>query len=194
MRLRGITLIAAAAGRIASGDSGVRLKDLVKIEGVRSNQLVGYGIVVGLAGTGDSQQTLFSAQSLTNVLLRMGVSVNPALIMVKNTAAVMVTATLPPYAQPGSTIDATVGAVGDARNLQGVADEQRNRDVRTLEQAVNRRQHDVEADQAPGWDEIGREQRAIEGTEPPVFEHVTLHRHPAPLARAPLPVFNELTR
>lgn len=98
---------------------GVRLKDLVTIEGVRNNQLVGYGLVVGLNGTGDSQQTVFSVQSLTNLLQRMGVSVAPGLIMVRNTAAVMVTATLPPYAQPGTTIDATVGAIGDAKNLQG---------------------------------------------------------------------------
>jgi flagellar P-ring protein FlgI len=99
--------------------TGVRLKDLVSIEGVRTNQLLGYGLVVGLNGTGDRQQTLFPAQSLTNLLLRMGVSVNPTLITVKNTAAVMVTATLPPYAQPGSALDATVAAVGDASNLQG---------------------------------------------------------------------------
>jgi flagellar P-ring protein precursor FlgI len=99
--------------------TGVRLKDLVSIEGVRSNQLVGYGLVVGLAGTGDRQQTVFSAQSLTNLLLNMGVSVSPTLITVKNTAAVMVTATLPPYAQPGSALDATVAAMGDASNLQG---------------------------------------------------------------------------
>lgn len=98
---------------------GVRLKDLVTIEGVRSNQLVGYGLVVGLNGTGDSQQTIFSVQSLTNLLQRMGVSVSPGLIMVRNTAAVMITATLPPFAQPGTTIDATVGAIGDAKNLQG---------------------------------------------------------------------------
>lgn len=97
----------------------VRLKDLVSIEGVRANQLVGYGLVVGLNGTGDRQQTLFSAQSLTNLLLRMGVSVSPTLITVKNTAAVIVTATLPPFAQPGETLDATVGAIGDATNLQG---------------------------------------------------------------------------
>jgi flagellar P-ring protein precursor FlgI len=98
---------------------GVRLKDLVSIEGVRTNQLVGYGLVVGLAGTGDRQQTIFSAQSLTNLLLNMGLSVSPTLITVKNTAAVMVTATLPPYAQPGSTLDANVAAMGDASNLQG---------------------------------------------------------------------------
>jgi flagellar P-ring protein precursor FlgI len=106
-------------GAAATEGEHVRLKDLVSIEGVRSNQLIGYGLVVGLAGTGDRQQTVFPAQSLTNMLLRMGVSVNPALITVKNTAAVMVTATLPPYAQPGMTIDATVAAVGDASNLQG---------------------------------------------------------------------------
>ncbi|MBV8071938.1 MAG: flagellar basal body P-ring protein FlgI [Acidobacteriaceae bacterium] len=103
----------------ASGDPGVRLKDLVTIEGVRPNQLVGYGLVVGLNGTGDRQQTLFSAQSLTNLLQRMGVSVSPTLITVKNTAAVIVTATLPPFAQPGEMLDATVAAIGDASNLQG---------------------------------------------------------------------------
>lgn len=99
--------------------TGIRLKDLVTVEGVRPNQLVGYGLVVGLNGTGDRQQTLFSAQSLTNLLLRMGVSVSPTQITVKNTAAVIVTATLPAFAQPGSTLDVTVGAVGDATNLQG---------------------------------------------------------------------------
>ncbi len=103
----------------AAEDRGVRLKDLVTIEGVRTNQLVGYGLVVGLNGTGDRQQTLFSAQSLTNLLQRMGVSVSPTQITVKNTASVIVTATLPAYAQPGTNIDATVAAIGDASNLQG---------------------------------------------------------------------------
>ena len=96
-----------------------RLKDLVEIEGVRGNQLSGYGLVVGLAGTGDRQQTIFSNQSLTNILERMGISVSPAAIRVKNTAAVMVTATLPAFAQPGIHIDTTVAAIGDAANLQG---------------------------------------------------------------------------
>lgn len=104
----------------AYGDEqGVRLKELVSIEGVRNNQLVGYGLVVGLNGTGDRQQTLFSAQSLTNLLQRMGVSVTNGAITVKNTAAVLITATLPPYAQPGTSVDATVAAIGDASNLQG---------------------------------------------------------------------------
>jgi flagellar P-ring protein precursor FlgI len=99
--------------------SAARLKDLVAIEGVRENQLIGYGLVVGLAGTGDRRQTLFSAQSLTNLLERMGVSVPPTAIRVNNTAAVMITATLPAFAQPGSRIDVTAAAIGDANNLQG---------------------------------------------------------------------------
>ena len=100
-------------------DHGVRLKDLVSIEGVRTNQLIGYGLVVGLNGTGDRQQTQFSVQSLTNLLQRMGVTTPPAAITVKNTAAVLVTATLPAFAQPGAQLDATVAAIGDASNLQG---------------------------------------------------------------------------
>lgn len=98
---------------------GARLKDVVNIEGVRQNQLIGYGLVVGLAGTGDKQTTVFANQSLTNMLARMGVAVAPSAILVKNTAAVMVTATLPPFAQPGTRIDVTVAAIGDAPNLQG---------------------------------------------------------------------------
>jgi flagellar P-ring protein precursor FlgI len=96
-----------------------RLKDLVAIEGVRDNQLIGYGLVVGLAGTGDRRQALFSAQSLTNLLERMGVSVSPTAIRIANTAAVLVTATLPAFAQPGMHLDITAAAIGDASNLQG---------------------------------------------------------------------------
>jgi flagellar P-ring protein precursor FlgI len=104
---------------ILTATGAVRLKDLVSVEGIRDNQLVGYGIVVGLNGTGDKRQTVFSAQSLTNMLMRMGVSVSPTAILVRNTAAVLVTANLPPFAQPGTKIDATAAAVGDAANLQG---------------------------------------------------------------------------
>ncbi len=113
MRVIAFSLLLALAAPAA------RLKDLVDIEGVRDNQLVGYGIVVGLAGKGDSQQTIFSNQSLTNVLERMGVAVSPTAIRVKNTAAVMVTATLPPFAQPGTHIDSIIAAIGDAATLQG---------------------------------------------------------------------------
>lgn len=99
--------------------AATRLKDVTSFEGMRDNQLIGYGLVVGLAGTGDRRQSVFSTQSLTNMLQRMGVSVDPATLTVKNTAAVIVTGTLPAFAQPGTHIDVTAAAVGDAANLQG---------------------------------------------------------------------------
>src|ERR1051325_7240985 len=114
MRAVAILLLISLSAGAAS-----RLKELVTIEGVRDNQLIGYGLVVGLNGTGDRRQTLFSAQSLTNMLQRMGVTVSPAAITVKNTAAVMVTATLPPFALPGAKIDVTASSIGDASTLQG---------------------------------------------------------------------------
>jgi flagellar P-ring protein precursor FlgI len=99
--------------------AATRLKEVASLEGVRDNQLLGSGLVVGLAKTGDSKQTLFSAQALTNLLRRMGITVDPTQIQVRDMAAVMVTATLPPFAQPGTRIDVTVAAIGDASNLQG---------------------------------------------------------------------------
>ncbi|HTT65316.1 MAG TPA: flagellar basal body P-ring protein FlgI, partial [Bryobacteraceae bacterium] len=116
-----VFLILLLAGRMRpdEGTPAARIKDLVTIEGVRENQLIGYGLVVGLAGLGDRQQTVFSTQSLTNLLERMGVSVPSASIQVKNTAAVMVTALLPAYARPGAHIDVTASSIGDARTLQG---------------------------------------------------------------------------
>lgn len=109
-----ILLLTAVPLRPAS-----RLKDLVSIEGVRDNQLVGYGMVVGLNRTGDKQQTIFTTQSLAALLEKMGVAVTATAIKVANTASVMVTATLPPFAQPGTKIDITASAIGDASNLQG---------------------------------------------------------------------------
>ena len=106
-------------GKLSGRGGSTRLKELISLEGVRDNQLLGYGLVVGLRGTGDTRQTVFSAQSLTNLLERMGLTVTASAIQVKNTAAVMVTATLPPYAQPGSRIDVTAAAVGDSASLQG---------------------------------------------------------------------------
>jgi flagellar P-ring protein FlgI len=120
MRLSPIVIAAALIQLSAAADSPTaRLKELVSLEGVRDNQLIGYGMVVGLKGTGDRQLTIFTAQSLANMLQEMGVTVNPTLILVKNTASVMVTATLPPFAQSGMRIDATVAAMGDASSLQG---------------------------------------------------------------------------
>ncbi|MBI2679525.1 MAG: flagellar basal body P-ring protein FlgI [Candidatus Solibacter usitatus] len=117
-RWSALAVIVALVG-YSPAPAATRLKELVALEGMRDNQLVGYGLVVGLAGTGDRKQTIFSAQTLTNMLERMGVSINPTLITVKNTAAVMITGTLPPFAQPGSRIDVTAAAIGDAQNLQG---------------------------------------------------------------------------
>lgn len=96
-----------------------RIKDITSIEGIRDNQLVGYGIVVGLLGTGDSQQTTFPTQTLAATLLRMGVSVPASSIRVQNLAAVFVSATLPPFARPGTKLDITVSSAGDARSLEG---------------------------------------------------------------------------
>jgi flagellar P-ring protein precursor FlgI len=102
-----------------SNTEAARLKELATLEGVRDNQLIGYGLVVGLNGSGDRRQTVFSTQSLTNILQQMGVAVSPNAIRVNNIAAVMVTATLPPFAQPGGRIDVNVAAIGDATTLQG---------------------------------------------------------------------------
>ena len=98
-----------------------RIKDLASIQGIRTNQLVGYGLVVGLDGTGDQTvQTPFTIQSLNNMLMQLGVNVPPGTNMrLRNVAAVMVTAALPPLAQPGQTIDVTVSSMGNARSLRG---------------------------------------------------------------------------
>ena len=118
--LLGVLALAGPALRSEDDTPAVtRLKDLVTLEGVRDNQLIGYGLVVGLAGTGDRQQSQFPYRSLANLLQRMGVVVDPTVIQVKNTAAVMVTATLPPFAQPGMRISVTTSSMGDAQNLQG---------------------------------------------------------------------------
>jgi flagellar P-ring protein FlgI len=102
-----------------SDAASTRIKDIAQIKGVRGNALLGYGIVVGLSKTGDRRQTIFSFQSLASMLERMGVRVEARSIKVENVAAVMVTAELPPFAQPGTSIDVTVASIGDAKSLQG---------------------------------------------------------------------------
>ena len=96
-----------------------RIKDIAEIKGVRSNQLVGYGLVVGLDGTGDGKKTKFTIQSMISMLEKMGITVNEKDVDTSNVAAVMVTANLPPFAKSGSRIDALVSSIGDADNLQG---------------------------------------------------------------------------
>jgi len=114
-----ITIFLWLIASLGASSGGTRLKDLISIEGVRDNQLVGYGLVVGLNGTGDKNTTFFSTQSLTNLLQRMGVTVSPTLVLVRNTAAVLVTADLPPFGQPGVRMDINVAAIGDSTNLRG---------------------------------------------------------------------------
>lgn len=101
--------------------AGERIKELASIAGVRDNQLVGYGLVVGLDGSGDqTTQTPFTVQSIVNMLGNMGVMLPPGTnLQLKNVAAVMVTATLPPFARPGQAIDVTVSSIGNAKNLRG---------------------------------------------------------------------------
>ena len=100
-----------------------RIKDIAKINGVRSNQLIGYGLVTGLSGTGDDMKnSLFTLQSINNMMMRNGITLDATQISnikIKNVAAVMVTADLPPFAKPGSTIDVEVSSIGDAKSLAG---------------------------------------------------------------------------
>src|SRR5476651_1211468 len=97
-----------------------RIKDLANIEGVRQNQLIGYGLVVGLNGTGDTLNNIpFTKQSLTAMLERLGVNIRGQTLRTGNVAAVMVTANLPPFGTQGTRIDITVSALGDSKSLQG---------------------------------------------------------------------------
>jgi flagellar P-ring protein precursor FlgI len=97
----------------------VRIKDIAGVQGARSNQLVGFGLVVGLDGSGDTNSTIFTTQSVVNALQRLGVNVPQGIVKVKNVAAVIVTAELPAFVKQGSRIDVTVNSIGDARSLQG---------------------------------------------------------------------------
>jgi flagellar P-ring protein precursor FlgI len=96
-----------------------RIKDMADIKGVRNNQLIGYGLVVGLDGTGDGKKSLFTIQSMVSMLEKMGITLNAKDIQVNNVAAVMITAELPAFAKAGNRIDALVSSIGDAKNLQG---------------------------------------------------------------------------
>lgn len=108
--------MAVAAPR---GPSGERIKDIAHIRGVRSNQLFGYGLVVGLNRTGDSQQVRFAAQTVASLLARLNVRISPQGLLLRNIATVMVTAELPPFAKNGNRIDVVVSSMGDAKSLSG---------------------------------------------------------------------------
>ena len=123
--LAAVVLIACTSAFSASAAQLARVKDVATIEGIRDNQLVGYGLVVGLRGTGDSSQTVFPAQTLISALERMGITVpqtgsnSASNMQIKNMAAVFVVATLPPFSRPGFKVDITVSSAGDARSLDG---------------------------------------------------------------------------
>jgi len=119
MKIKAKILITAAVAIIAASNAfgAVRIKDLAKVEGVRENQLFGYGLVVGLAGTGD--RVNMTKQTVANMMERLGIVVNVQDINVDNVAAVMVTASLPAFVKPGDNIDVVVSSLGDADSLQG---------------------------------------------------------------------------
>jgi flagellar P-ring protein precursor FlgI len=114
-------LVGAGALLPATEARAERIKDLASVQGVRMNQLIGYGLVVGLDGSGDqTTQTPFTVQSITSMLGQLGVNLPPGTsLQLKNVAAVMITAQLPPFSQPGQTIDVTVSSMGNAKSLRG---------------------------------------------------------------------------
>ncbi|WP_102224057.1 flagellar basal body P-ring protein FlgI [Acidimangrovimonas sediminis] len=125
MRRRSTALIALVAALcttqpVPAGAAAIRIKDLVEFDGVRGNDLVGYGLVVGLNGTGDGLRNApFTEEIMTNLLERLGVNVSGEQFRPKNVAAVLVTASLPPFARAGGRVDVTVSAIGDASSLLG---------------------------------------------------------------------------
>ncbi|MCC6544072.1 MAG: flagellar basal body P-ring protein FlgI [Nitrospirae bacterium] len=104
---------------VAAPLHAARIKDIANIGGVRDNQLIGYGLIIGLNGTGDKKGTEFTIRSVTSMLTKLGITIDPADVSVKNVAAVMVTAKLPPFAKKGSRIDVIVSSIGDSTSLQG---------------------------------------------------------------------------
>lgn len=114
-----LLLLPALALALAVPAHAERIKDLAHVRGVRTNQLIGYGLVVGLAGTGDSDKTRFTIQSIVSMLSRMNIRIDPQGLKLKNVAAVMVIADLPAFAREGNTIDITVNSIGDAKSLTG---------------------------------------------------------------------------
>lgn len=117
-----VAIVLAAAGASAlAQELGVRVKELGRVDGVRENMISGYGIVTGLAGTGDTARSQATLQSVANALREFGLNVTPQQLSSRNVAAVLVTATLPPFARSGDRVDVIVASMGDARSLTGGA-------------------------------------------------------------------------
>jgi flagellar P-ring protein precursor FlgI len=119
MKITASTILLTILVLVTTSAHAVRIKDLASFEGVRDNQLIGYGLVVGLNGTGDSDQTRIQTQSVVNMLERMGITTTVIDNKIKNVAAVMVTATLPPFAKQGNRLDVLVSSLGDAKSIAG---------------------------------------------------------------------------
>ena len=116
--LKFFLLVAFVAFSFNVSASGVRVRDLVMISGARDNQLVGYGLVAGLAGDGDKDQ-VYTKQTVANLLMRYGINIPASTLSAKNVAVVMVTADIPPFLKNGARIDVTVASMGDAKSLSG---------------------------------------------------------------------------
>jgi len=114
-----LACVAFMLGTLTPTAEAARLKDMASVKGVRANQMIGYGLVVGLRGTGDKVRARFTTQSLRSLLSKMGIALDPSPIRVANVAAVMVTASLPPFARTGAKLDAVVSSIGDAASLEG---------------------------------------------------------------------------
>jgi flagellar P-ring protein precursor FlgI len=113
------TLLATPLATRPAQAAAVRVKELVDVQGMRENALYGYGLVVGLAGTGDTEYVFFTSQSISGMLGRLGIRIDPHDVRVRNVAAVMVTARLPAFSRPGTTMDVSVASMGNARSLAG---------------------------------------------------------------------------
>jgi flagellar P-ring protein precursor FlgI len=118
-RARGLALLLLALVVLPASARAARVKELADVVGIRENVLYGYGLVVGLAGTGDSDKVAFTSQSMAGMLGRLGIRVDPKQVQAKNVAAVMVTSRLPAFARPGTRIDVAVSSLGNARSLSG---------------------------------------------------------------------------
>ena len=119
MKITAASILVTVLILITSTAHAIRIKDLASFAGVRDNQLIGYGLVVGLNGSGDSDQTRVQTQSIVNMLERMGITTTVIDNKVKNIAAVIVTATLPPFAKQGNRLDVLVSSLGDAKSIAG---------------------------------------------------------------------------
>ena len=119
LALATVFVLGFVPGTVSADSAVTRIKDIAKVQGVRSNQLMGYGLVVGLNKTGDSNKALETIQSIGNMLKAYGIAIDPSSLKPDNAAAVMVTATLPPFVREGDTIDVTVSSVADAKSIQG---------------------------------------------------------------------------